>query len=296
MPFLPHSIRGDDYDPEKDESYNINMTHRVSSDGKHLPPGGMMYLEEDSIDEYESPLDGQSNADIPITHEDIIKDNAYIGQTPLSVIMEGIEEQFNDYINIEDKTNYVDIFYEQLAQSYEAANSAIETFQEDINKVLDDIYQKFIDKIVDLFNARLTLTIADIESESADMDDIEFIIRRLYEFFILGARNNFKVAIASDVRMRMGKPIEDHREYLKTIRTMMVGYSPLITTFGPMEFLKYRGDQEIIQFFETGKVTGNFLRKYSPKLYQNEEFEVELINYITMVQQIKEEVFNNGRQ
>ena len=62
-----------------------------------------------------------------------------------------------------------------------------------------------------------------------------------------------------------------------------------------MEFLKYRGDQEIIQFFENGKVVGNFLRKYTPKLYQNEEFEVELINYITMVQQSKEEVFNNGR-
>lgn len=255
---------------------------------------GMMDI-EDIIDEPSSSLNDQTNADVPTTYTDIMKDNAYIGQTPFDVIMEGIEAQFDDYINIEDNTNYVDIFYDQLHASYEAANSNNETFKDDIIEVIDNIHRTFIEKITDLFNVRLTLTIADMESESIDVDDMEFIIRRLYEFFILGARANFKAVIANDVKQRMDTPIEDHREYLKTLRTLMASYNPLITTIGPIEFLKYRGDQEIIQFFETGKVAGNFLRKYTPKLYQNMEFEVELINYITMVQQIKEEVFNNGR-
>ena len=242
-----------------------------------------------------SVIDDQSNADIPTSHEDVVKTNVFVGEIPLNMIIEGIETQFNDYINIEDKTNYVDIFYDQLHDSYERATDDKETFQEEMINALDDIYQSFIDKIVELFNIRLTLTIADIESEASDKDDIEFIIRRLYEFFILDARNNFKVAIANDVKMRIGNNIKDPKEYFNTLRNLMTSYSPLITTFGPMEFLKYRGDQEIIQFFENGKVVGNFLRKYTPKLYQNEEFEVELINYITMVQQIKEEVINNGR-
>jgi hypothetical protein len=251
---------------------------------------------ENSIEKDES-LDTaleQSSAEIPASYVETIRDNAFIGNIPFDAIIDGIQSQFDNYINIEDKTNYVDIFYDQLNASYSAANNDTETFQDDINSVLDDIHQKFIDVITNLFKVRLTLSITDIESESYDKNDIEFIIRRLYEFFILGARTNFKVAIANDVKMRIGT-ITDPKEYFITLRNMMINYSPLITTFGPMEFLKYRGDQEIIQFFETGKVTGNFLRKYSPKLYQNEEFEVELINYITMVQQVKDEVFNNGR-
>lgn len=244
-----------------------------------------------------SAMEDQSTADLPITHADVIKENVFIGSTPLDVIMEGIETQFDDYINIEDKSNYVDIFYNQLHASYEAANDDTETFKEDMIKTLDDIHQKFIDRMVELFNVRLTLTIADVESESVDLDDIEFTIRRLYEFFIMDARNNFKVAIAYDAKARIGKQISDHREYMRTVNNLMTNnYNPLITAIGPMEFLKYRGDQEIIQFFETGKVTGNFLRKYTPKFYMNEEFEVEVINYITMIQQIKEEVFNNGGQ
>jgi hypothetical protein len=33
--------------------------------------------------------------------------------------------------------------------------------------------------------------------------------------------------------------------------------------------------------YREGKVVGNFLLKYSPKLYQNELFQIELVNHIT---------------
>lgn len=327
MPFLPYSIRGENYDLNGDESLNGMISAAMeaagvpkeiaeSEDLQNLAKSSAaiykgknpitsplatsliksMTWDSGSVEDSGSAMEDQSIADLPITHADIVKENAFIGDIPLDVIMEGIETQFDDYINLEDKSNYVDIFYDQLHASYEAADDS-ETFKEDIIKTLDDIQQKFIDKMIDLFNVRLTLTIADVESESVDLDDLEFIIRRLYEFFILDARNNFKVAIAYDARMKIGRQIPDHREYMRTINNLMTNnYSPLITTFGPMEFLKYRGDQEMIQLFETGKVVGNFLRKYSPKFYKNEEFEVEVINYITMIQQIKEEVFNHGGQ
>lgn len=257
--------------------------------GKNIPDMVSAYVDDDT-----GHIEDPSRADIPMTYGDTVRETAFMGEVPFDTIIEGIEGQFDDYIKLEDNTNYVDIFYDQLHASYEAASKDIETFQNEIKEVLDEYYERFIDKIIGLFNSRLTLTIVDVESESVDKDELEFIIRRLYEFFILGACNNFKVTIGMDIRSRMTNPINDHKEYLRTIRNLMPGYTPLITTFGAMEFLKYRGDEEIIQMFEEGKVVGNFLRKYSPKLYQNEEFEVELINYISMVQQFKEEVFNNG--
>ena len=232
-----------------------------------------------------------SRADIPATYEDTVRHNAFIGEMPLDVIMEGIENQFDDYIGTEDKNNYVDIFYESLHASYKAANDGTETFQKEIIDVLNQIQDNFIAKIAELFNIRLTIKIADLESEDYDQDEIELIIRKLYEFFILNARNNFKIVIANDMKTRM-TPTENHREYMKMVKTLLQSYSPLITTFGPMEFLKYRADWEIVQLFDDGKVIGNFLRKYSPKLYQYEEFEVDLVNYITMLQQIKDELYN----
>ena len=298
MPFLPDSIRGEDYDVSKDESLNIMSFQNDNNQVKETPTNvSIMNIADmsDIIDmDVDSVINNQSYADLPLTYEDTVQNSAYVGSIPVNVIMEGIEGQFNDYINIEDTTNYVDVFYEQLHTSYKEASNDTETFQEDIIKILDTIQQTFIQKMGELFNTRLTLTIVDIEEDVTDSDDIEFIIRRLYEFFILGARNNFKVAIANDLKARSKVDISaEPRVYFKALRDSMVDYSPLITTFGPMEFLKYRGDQEIIQFFENGKVVGNFLRKYTPKLYQNEEFEVELINYITMREQVKAEVFNN---
>lgn len=287
---MPYSLYNEsENNNDKDVSSN-SEDNKIGTTTKVVP--NIMKLDNTNNEDDNTSINNQLNSDIPIIHSDIIKDNVFIGNMSFESIMECIEEQFNDYINLEDKNNYIDIFYNQLHSSYLYANSGIETFEEDMNNILDDIHNKFIYKIKELFNTRFTLTINDIESESFNIDEISYIIRRLYEFFILGARSNFKVVIANDIKSRIPNNIEDPKEYFKTLRNLMNIYSPLITVFGPMEFLKYKGDEEIIEFFNDGKVTGNFLRKYSPKLYQNEEFEVELINYITMVRQIKEE-FNN---
>jgi len=289
MPFLPYSIRGEDYDFDKDESLNMMIKEYTNNTGevKKISP-------DNNID---MSIEENSNADIPATYEDVVRHNVFKCSMSLDVIMEGIENQFDNYISNDDSNNYVDIFYDALHDSFKAATEDNELHQEDVINVLNEIQDKFIDTITGLFNTRLTLTIADIESESYDQDEVEFIIRKLYEFFILGAKNNFKVAIANDAKKRINGIINNHREYIMMLRNMMIDYSPLITTFGPMEFLTYIGDQEIIDLFDDGKVIGNFLRKYSPKLYQNEEFEVELITYITMVHQFNQtiqEEYNNG--
>lgn len=220
-------------------------------------------------------------------YTEIIKDSAFLGDTPIEAIIDGLTTQFNDYINIDDKTNYLDLYYTQMHNSREAVRTNVdETHPAEIMEALDDIQSKFITKICDLFKERLTISFMDIESESTDYDDLEFVLRRMYEFFILGARNNFKTVIASDVLPKISG-IKDDREYFNRVQELVASYSPLILSMGPMDFLNYRHDTEIVEMFENGKVVGNFLRKYSPKFYQNEEFMVEVINHITMIDQFK---------
>lgn len=242
---------------------------------------------------YEDPLNEQSDADQPVSWEERMEQTIFLGDTPFSVILESIENQFQDYINMEDDTNYVDLFYEQLHASYDALEKdEEEEHPEEARDVLDHIRDQFLSKMETLFAQRLTLTIMALDAEAIDEEEAEYVIRKLYEFFILGARENFKSVIAKDVNAKILTLIEDDTKYFETVKDMLTSYSPLVTAIGPMEFLKYQGDQEVYDLFDDGKVTGNFLRKYSPKLYQNEEYEVELINYITMYGQLKEELIH----
>lgn len=280
MAILPVSIDGDGYDhyPRDDDGFEQPHVERP------------VKLAED-FDFAESYMNDQSAADEAVDYSEIIADSAFLGDFPFSSITEGIETQFNDYINMEDKNNYVDIFYDQLHASYEEATKDPEHPQE-LKDALDKILDTFIDNITQLFAKRLTITINAVEAEDIDQDEVELVLRRLYEFFILGARENFKVVIAADINYKtFNEKVEDNdAEFFNKIERLLSHYSPLILEIGPMEFLKYRGDEEIYGLFESGKVNGNFLRKYSPKLYQNEEFKVELINHIVIVKEVKEEL------
>ena len=239
------------------------------------------------------PVDSSIN-DQPTDFMELIRERAFLGDTPFDSICEGIRKQFENYINMEDQTNYVDIFYQQLALSYDVVNNdESEEHPNEIRDVLDSFYQAFMDIMQSLFSTRLTITIPDLEAESIDREDLEFIIRRLYEFFILGAKNNFKVVIATDINPKLKDIGDDDNEYFRRLNELMENYSPLILTITPMDFIRYRGDQEIYDLFDNNRVVGNFLRKYSPKLYQNEDFRVELINYITMVAHFKQDIIDN---
>lgn len=250
------------------------------------------------LDDYAIDVNNLSMADQTVDYTDLIKDDVFIGSTPYETINECLHNQFNDYINLEDSNNYVDIFYDQLHASYEFIHSDDEE-EHPMEKIeaLDILHERFLNDIHDLFISRLSITIADLEDvvvSSIDKDEIEFIIRRLYEFFILGARNNFKVVIAMDIQKRMNINTSDDELYFRELENQLMNYSPLIKVVDPIQFLKYRGDEEITELYETGKVVGNFLRKYTPKLYQNDEYKVELINYITTIEQFKEDMNNGG--
>lgn len=233
----------------------------------------------------------ESESTIQYTH--LIEENVFIGIYPFTVILEGIQKQFEDYINMEDTTNYVDVFFNQLRNSYNAIEfDDGEEHPVEKREVLDKIYGQFVSTINNLFNVRVAINMMHVEEENIFDPDLEFIIRRLYEFFILGAKDNFKVVITTDVIPILKGIGDDDNHFFRTLQGALDRYSPLLTTVTPMQFIKYRGDQEIYDLFESGRVTGNFLRKYTPKLYQNEDFQVDLVNYITMVHQFKQDVIS----
>lgn len=243
----------------------------------------------------------EDSGDTVVDFSEMLGDTIFLGEFPFDAITEGIEEQFEDYINLEDKNNYMDIFYNQLYSSYEAVRADdSEEHPTEIIEALDKIHEDFIDKVVELFDKRLTIHFPSIEAATAgSSNDTEFILRRTYEFFILGAKDNFKTVITADIIPRV-KDIVNDNEYFRTVNELMEMYSPLITNIQPEQFLKYRNDIEMIELFENNQISGNFLRKYSPKFYQNDDFMVEVINHITMIQQFKmdllesTESFNNS--
>lgn len=242
-----------------------------------------------------NPLNDQielpSNAESTIDYSELVEEDTFIGDTPFSTILDGLNEQFKDYINLEDNTDYVDIFYTQMEASINAImNNELEDHVQEKLDILKKLDQTFTDTIADLFKIRLTITIIPIENEDPDDDDqIEGIVRALYKLFILDGKNTLKVVISNDIINRIGS-IEDDLIFYREIDRLLPEYSPLIRCMPPSKFLRYCKAEDVIQMYESGNITGNFLRKYTPKFYQNEEFQVEAVNYISVIQAFKKDL------
>jgi hypothetical protein len=231
----------------------------------------------------ENPSDGI------IDYSQVIEQSVFLGLYPFEVITESIDKQFTDYIDMDDKVNYVDIFYNQLYDSYQKIHEDDgEEFPVESKEVLDSIYDNFKSHMKNLFYNRLTISVPVLENED-DGEDVEFLIRRLYEFFILGAKDNFKSVISIKLCEQL-KGVPDDDSYFNKVNSLLEDYSSIITIISAEEFLSTRGDKEMIELFTTGAINGNFLRKYSCKLYRNEEFKVDLINYITMVNHFENDI------
>lgn len=216
-----------------------------------------------------------SYADEPVDYTGYIEDSALVGEYPFNVIVEGIRNQFSNYISTEDRTNYVEIFYNQYHTSYELAED--ENFIDDIKEAIDGYLDKFLALMRELFYNRLTITINALDGEATDASSIEVTIKKLYEFFILNAKQNFTSVIVKSLYPYIDPNLDD-KAFYDRIHELMGEYSAMITTMGPNEFLTYCNDEEIMDIFNSGAASGNFLRKYSPRLYQHEEFECDIVS------------------
>lgn len=221
----------------------------------------------------------------PHVYSEIIRDAVFVGDVPFETIKEYITTQFEDYINMEDTTDYVDVFYSQWLDSMNNVSTDDQN-QDDMFNVLEDIKNEFVSFMEDLFQKRLSISISVIDNEDTEEDEIEIALRRLYEFFILNGRTYLKYVITTTVAKNLKYVIEDDSQFFDTVKDMLTQFSPFIIAINPTEYIdtvcKMYDAQDVKDLFESGQITGNFLRKYSPKLYKNEELEVEIIADITM--------------
>lgn len=242
----------------------------------------------------ESAFEEMSYADQAMDYNDLIQENVFFGEMSLQVIIEGITSQFENYINTEDQTNYVDAFFNQYHQSLNQINTIdSDDHPAERKEVLDGILNEFISTIHSLFQQSLNVTIIPIDDGSTDINDIEVILRKLYEYFILNARKNFITALSGDILKKLPKSFESNKEFISSVNGFLGEYSPIIITMTIEDFLNYTGQDDIIEMISDNKWTGNFLKKYSPKLYQNEDLVSDIISNIAIISDLKEEM-NNG--
>lgn len=278
----------------------VDMTHM--SPGQTIMEAITTPIGFSSVDSYQegtTPLgndaDGmyyEGDGNGSIDYSELVQESAFLGDYPFDVILEGIREQFTDYINIEDKTNYVDVFYESIKESYRAVRENDEEEHPiEIIEALDRIKDQFISEIYRLFESRLTISIMVVDDETTEEDEVELAIRKMYEFFILGARDRFKTVIAAGLIPKL-EDIEDDQEFFSKVDELLMDYDPLVTACTPTEFLQLCKDEDILSMYEDGQVSGNFLRKYSAKLYQNDGFKVDVTNHIILLQSVKEEIIH----
>ena len=247
------------------------------------------YEDANNNTDQDEPVNENSYADEPVDYATYIQGDAFAGEYPFDTIIEGIRNQFSNYIATEDRTNYVEAFYNQYHTSYELAET--ENFTDDIKEVLDNYLDKFLALLKTLFYNKLTITITELEGEEKDASSIEICIKKLYEFFIINAKKNFMSAIVKSCYKEIDPNLDD-RAYYARIQEVLTNYSPLVLAIGPNEFLRYCGDEDIVEIFNSGRAVGNFLRKYSPRLYQNEEFECDIVAEITSVIELHKEAQN----
>lgn len=244
-----------------------------------------------------SKVDMIANDDGIPMYSEWMSQEYFLGLYPFSTILENINDQFRNYMTTDDLENYVEIFYNQLSVSYQSLrDDESEEWPEEARDLLRNIHDTFINEILDLFYERLGISFPEFtDSGIVSIEDEEFMIYRAYEYFILNARNNFKTVISTSINGTIPLDIDD-QEYFNQLQSLMENFSPLIQ-IDPVEFIQYTGNKDIYELYNNFKMTGNFLQKYTPKLYENEIFAIEVVNYTTMVrlfEKERENMINNN--
>ena len=213
---------------------------------------------------------------------DIMRERVFLGDVPYDSIIDGLKYQFDNYLNLEDRSDYVDIYYTQRGMSLSGIRN--DDFEEDadiLSDIMDNIHLNFIDIIKELFSLKFQIGIPEIEKNPYS-DDAEFTIRKLYDYFILGARSVLTTVISSNIVSRMDHSLltlndDNLSKITDEINIKMEDYYGLITILDCESFLKISGNSTIVDMYNQGYFNGNFLRKFSPKLYENVDLITDII-------------------
>lgn len=212
----------------------------------------------------------------------LLAEESFLGQYPFEELLNRLTSQFRNYMSSEDTEHYVDIFYSQLDNSLDSALQATMFDPDEVREHLENLRDKFVDHLIKLFELYLNLGIEGYDDGSLDDETGRYILTRAYEYFILAARRNFKVAISASVTNRLiREAVTEDKVMIRVSEMIRYDYDPIVTAMTPIEFLKLTGDNEVLKLFETHRLVGNFLVKYTPRLYRHETYMIEVINHIT---------------
>ena len=146
------------------------------------------------------PLDEDEEIEAgQMTYNFLLEDTVFFCDYPLLDLEQRIEEQFTNLIDMEDDTNFFQIALNGFKYSLEVIEVEFDEYTLERREILRNKYQQFINFMVDLIERKLTISIPDYETALLSRQEVEFLIEKIYHFFVLKGRKNFKKVIAKQL-------------------------------------------------------------------------------------------------
>lgn len=227
------------------------------------------------------PLDEDEQIEAPqMNFEYLLEDTVFFCDYPLLDLEQRITEQFSNLIDLEDDTDFFQVALNGFKYSLEVINTEFDEYTLERREILRNKYFQFINFMINTIEEKLTISIPDYETGLISRQETEYLIEKLYRFFVLKARKNFKKVIAKQLEKQLKPYEEDATKYLEKAQELIQDYFAIITTIDCETFLRTLNEQEIWDLYENGVIAGNFLRRYSARLYRHPDFVVEILNQV----------------
>lgn len=224
-----------------------------------------------------------------MTFNYLLQDTVFFGDYPLEDLKLRIKEQFENYISMEDDSNFFEIALNSFQYSLEVIEVEFDEYTLERKELLSNMYLDFINYIINLIEEHLTVSIPDYETGLLSRAEAEYIINEVYKYFILKARKNFKKVITNELKGQL-KSLEDNAtKYLEKAQEIILNYGGIITQVSLPQFLQITKAEQIYELYENGQIIGNFLRRYSPRLYKHPDYLVEILNQLMIQLYFKDE-------
>ena len=215
-----------------------------------------------------------------VSFQDALRSTVFFSDFDLDVIEEFIEDQFSNYIKAEDTTNYFEDTIQSFRYSEEVIEVEFDEYTQERREVLTEMYEEFIDFMIRLIEKKLKISIPGYETEELQKEDLEYIIDEIYKFFILNARKNFRTFITNSVIEELSdETTKDPATYFNLVDNSIQNYFSILPVTCE-EFLLALKQDQLMELYENGQIAGNFLRKYSPRLYNHDDFLTDILTQI----------------
>lgn len=212
------------------------------------------------------------------------RERAWLGEYTVDSLTELIDGQFSDYIGVEDRNNYVAIFYEQVDTSRRGVYD--EEGKVELNEAIDNIVEEFVAFMMNRFSMRFNIHLTDYESGNFTYGEIRPVVGMLYEFFVINGKRNFIDYFTREIPGTMKLMNVDPADAYKHAEELLDLDTPYIRSTDVKGFLRRVGETELLMMYTSNDLTGNFLTKYSPHLDRHENLRVAILTNASVAYRI----------